>query len=121
MLVKVKGEIIRMNHPTIRPAEGRAPAVSPATAKRWLDQGFDDNGRPVVILDTRNDYEVDEGTFKNAIDWRLTKFTEFPDAVIARTKKNCKTKPSSAFAQVAFAVKKPPSSCNKTASPIPIN
>jgi UPF0176 protein len=83
MLVKVKGEIIRMNHPTIRPAEGRAPAVTPATAKRWLDQGFDDNGRPVVILDTRNDYEVDEGTFKGAIDWRLTKFTEFPDALRA--------------------------------------
>jgi UPF0176 protein len=34
MLVKVKGEIIRMNHPAIRPAEGRAPAVSPATLKR---------------------------------------------------------------------------------------
>jgi UPF0176 protein len=83
MLVKVKGEIIRMNHPTIRPAEGRAPAVSPATAKRWLDQGFDDNGRPVVILDTRNDYEVAEGTFKGAIDWHLTKFTEFPDALRA--------------------------------------
>ena len=83
MLVKVKGEIIRMNHPTIRPAEGRAPAVTPATAKRWLDQGFDDNGRPVVVLDTRNDYEVDEGTFKGAIDWRLTKFTEFPDALRA--------------------------------------
>ncbi|MEY3779380.1 MAG: hypothetical protein RL103_1588 [Pseudomonadota bacterium] len=83
MLVKVKGEIIRMNHPTIRPAEGRAPAVTPATAKRWLDQGFDDNGRPVVILDTRNDYEVDEGTFKGAIDWRLKKFTEFPDAVMS--------------------------------------
>ena len=83
MLVKVKGEIIRMNHPTIRPAEGRAPAVSPATAKRWLDQGFDDHGRSVVILDTRNDYEVDEGTFKGAIDWRLTKFTEFPDALMA--------------------------------------
>ena len=83
MLVKVKPEIIRMNHPTIRPAQGRAPAVSPATAKRWLDQGFDDNGRPVVILDTRNDYEVDEGTFKGAIDWRLTKFTEFPDALRA--------------------------------------
>jgi predicted sulfurtransferase len=83
MLVKVKGEIIRMNHPTIRPAEGRAPAVTPATAKRWLDQGFDDQGRPVVILDTRNDYEVNEGTFKGAIDWRLSKFTEFPDALMA--------------------------------------
>jgi UPF0176 protein len=81
MLVKVKAEIIRMDHPTIRPAEGRAPAVSPATVKRWLDQGHDDAGRPVVTLDTRNDYEVDAGTFTGAIDWRLSKFTEFPQAV----------------------------------------
>ena len=80
MLVKVKGEIIRMNHPTIKPADGRAPAVAPATVKRWLDQGHDDNGRPVVTLDTRNDFEIDEGTFEGAIDWRITKFTEFPDA-----------------------------------------
>ena len=83
MLVKVKREIIRMNHPTIRPAEGRAPAVDAHTAKRWLDQGHDDEGRPVVTLDTRNTYEVDEGTFTGAIDWRLNKFTEFPDAVQA--------------------------------------
>ena len=81
MLVKVKREIIRMDHPTIRPAKGRAPAVPPATVKRWLDQGHDDAGRPVVTLDTRNDYEVDAGTFNGAIDWRLTKFTEFPQAV----------------------------------------
>ncbi len=82
MLVKVKGEIIRMNYPTIRPAEGRAPAVTPATVKRWLDQGHDDQGRPVVTLDTRNDFEVDAGTFAGAIDWRITKFTEFPQAVL---------------------------------------
>ncbi len=83
MLVKVKGEIIRMNHPTIQPAQGRAPAVAPATVKRWLDQGHDDEGRPVVTLDTRNDFEVDEGTFDGAIDWRITKFTEFPGALRA--------------------------------------
>ena len=39
MLVKVKGEIIRMNHPTIRPdvrgEVGRAPAVAPETLRRW--------------------------------------------------------------------------------------
>lgn len=81
MLVKVKGEIIRMNHPAIQPAKGRAPSVAPATVKRWLDQGHDDAGRPVVTLDTRNDFEVDEGSFDNAIDWRITKFTEFPDAL----------------------------------------
>lgn len=82
MLVKVKPEIIRMNHPTIRPAEGRAPAVPAATVKRWLDQGHDDEGRPVVTLDTRNDFEVDQGTFDNAIDWRISKFSEFPQAVL---------------------------------------
>ena len=81
MLVKVKREIIRMDHPTIRPAAGRAPAVSAATVKRWLDQGHDDAGRPVVTLDTRNDFEVDAGTFVGAIDWRISKFTEFPQAV----------------------------------------
>jgi len=80
LLVKVKKEIIRMNHPTIQPQHGRAPAVSAATVKRWLDQGHDDNGRPVVTLDTRNDFEVDAGAFHRAIDWRLTKFSEFPEA-----------------------------------------
>lgn len=80
LLVKVKGEIIRMNHPAIQPAQGRAPALDAATAKRWLDQGHDDEGRPVVTLDTRNAFEVDYGTFDNAVDWRISKFTEFPKA-----------------------------------------
>jgi UPF0176 protein len=83
MLVKVKREIIRMDHPAIRPAQGRAPAVSPATLKRWLDAGVDDEGRPVVLLDTRNGFEVDEGTFEGAIDWRLGKFSDFPQALLA--------------------------------------
>jgi UPF0176 protein len=83
LLVKVKNEIIRMNHPTIQPQHGRAPAVPAATVKRWLDQGHDDNGRPVVTLDTRNDFEVDAGAFEGAIDWRITKFSEFPEAAQA--------------------------------------
>lgn len=83
MLVKVKREIIRMDHPAIQPSAGRAPAVTPATLHRWLAQGHDDAGRPVVTLDTRNAFEVDEGTFSNAIDWRIDKFTEFPPALRA--------------------------------------
>ncbi|MEY4083380.1 MAG: hypothetical protein RL483_749 [Pseudomonadota bacterium] len=79
--VKLKKEIIRMDHPTIRPAEGRAPAVDPVTLARWLDQGHDDTGRPVVMLDTRNDFEVDFGKFNNTIDWRIQRFTQFPQAV----------------------------------------
>jgi UPF0176 protein len=81
--VKVKREIIRMNHPAIRPQDGRAPAVDARTLRRWLDQGHDDAGRPVVTLDTRNAFEVDHGSFKAAIDWRLTRFSDFPAAVQA--------------------------------------
>jgi UPF0176 protein len=83
MRVKVKNEIIRMNHPTIRPSSGRAPALPPATVKRWLDQGHDDQGRAVVTLDTRNAFEVDHGGFVGAVDWRIRKFSEFPQAAQA--------------------------------------
>ncbi len=88
LIVKVKNEIIRMNYPTIKPsfdpsAEVRAPAVDAKTLKRWLDKGYDDAGKPVVTLDTRNAFEVDYGTFEGAIDWRIDKFTEFPAAFLA--------------------------------------
>ena len=80
LLVKVKREIIRMNHPTIAPAEGRAPAVSPTDLQRWLAQGHDDQGQAVVMLDTRNAFEVGHGKFADALDWGLEKFSEFPQA-----------------------------------------
>ena len=83
MLVKVKREIIRMDHPMIRPDAGRAPAVDPATLRRWLDRGSDDDGREIVMLDTRNAFEVDYGAFAGALDWRLERFTQFPDAAAA--------------------------------------
>jgi UPF0176 protein len=81
--VKVKKEIIRMDHPAINPIAGRADSVPASTLKRWLDQGHDDTGRPVVTLDTRNAFEVDQGTFEGAIDWRIDKFTEFAQALQA--------------------------------------
>ena len=92
LLVKVKREIIRMNHPAIRPHAGRAPAVDATTLARWLDRGHDDDGRPVVTLDTRNAFEVGRGRFRGAIDWRIERFTQFPDALQAhRTELEGKT------------------------------
>lgn len=85
MLVKIKKEIITMRMPLIKPELGRAPAVAATTLKRWLDQGHDDSGKPVVMVDTRNDFEVDVGSFNNTVDYRIAKFTEFP-AVIAAHK-----------------------------------
>jgi UPF0176 protein len=83
MLVKLKREIITMRMPLIQPENGRAPSVQPSTLKRWLDQGHDDDGKPVVMLDTRNAFEVDVGTFDDTIDYRIDKFTEFPAMVQA--------------------------------------
>ena len=81
--VKVKAEIIRMNQPQVRPSRGRAPAVDAATLARWLDAGRDDQGRELLLLDTRNGFEVDAGAFQNAVDWRLQKFSDFPAALAA--------------------------------------
>jgi UPF0176 protein len=55
--------------------------VNAATLARWINQGHDDKGRPLALLDTRNGFEVDEGAFENAIDWRLSKFSDFPAAI----------------------------------------
>ena len=80
LLVKIKTEIIRMNHPAIVPAQGRAPAVKPIDLRRWLDQGQDDQGQAMVMLDTRNAFEVAHGKFAQALDWGLHRFSEFPQA-----------------------------------------
>ncbi|MFC0398511.1 sulfurtransferase [Paraburkholderia rhizosphaerae] len=81
MLVKLKREIITMKKPAIRPELGRAPSVDARTLKSWLDRGHDDAGRPVVMLDTRNAFEVDVGTFDDALDYRISKFSEFPEMI----------------------------------------
>lgn len=79
--VKIKREIIRMNDDGVQPSKARAPAVEPARLARWLASGTDDEGRPVVMLDTRNGFEVDAGRFRGALDWRLERFSDFPRAL----------------------------------------
>ena len=75
MLVKIKKEIITLRVAGLDPANERAPTVAPAELKRWLDEG-----REVVLLDTRNAFEVDAGTFETAIDLRLSSFGQFAQA-----------------------------------------
>jgi len=80
--VRLKREIITLRAP-VAPHQERAPAVEAATLKRWLDQGHDDAGREVLLLDTRNAYETDAGRFAGAVDYRLPSFTALPEAVMA--------------------------------------
>ncbi|CAN5406209.1 sulfurtransferase [soil metagenome] len=81
---KVKPEIITMRGTPVRPGLARASSIEPVELLRWLDQGHDDAGRPLVLLDTRNTFEVEAGSFDAATHWNLENFGQFPQAVDAR-------------------------------------
>jgi RluA family pseudouridine synthase len=76
MLVRIKKEIIAFGVPGIDPARRPSPKLAPRELKRWLDEG-----RPVTLLDTRNDYEIKLGTFAGATTLGIDHFREFPQAV----------------------------------------
>ena len=76
LMVKLKKEIISFRQPEVDPVRDGAPRISPEELKQWLDEG-----KPVVLLDTRNSYEVDAGTFQGAVTLPLRDFTHFPEAV----------------------------------------
>ncbi len=87
MLVKIKKEIIAFGVPGIDPARRPAPKLAPLQLKQWLDEG-----RPVTLLDTRNDYEVRMGTFRGAVAAGIDHFRDFPSAV-ARLPEELKAQP----------------------------
>jgi RluA family pseudouridine synthase len=76
MLVRIKKEIIAFGIEGIDPGRAPSPKLSPLQLKRWLDEG-----RPVTLLDTRNEYEVKLGTFRNAMALGIDHFRDFPAAV----------------------------------------
>ncbi len=78
MLVKIKNEIISFGIDGIDPRQRTSPKLLPEQLKQWLDEG-----RPVHLLDTRNDYEVEVGTFSNAHVLGIDHFREFPEAIEA--------------------------------------
>jgi len=76
MLVKIKKEIIAFGVEGLDPAGHPTPKLPARTLKQWLDEG-----RPVTLLDTRNDYEVRMGTFRGARPAGIDHFRDFPAAV----------------------------------------
>ncbi len=76
MLVRLKKEIISMGVPTIVPEQRTSPKLKATELKQWLDEG-----KPVTLLDVRNDYEVEVGTFDNAMPIGIDHFRKFPEAV----------------------------------------
>lgn len=75
MKVKLKKEIVTLGVPGVSPTNKVGTYVKP---EDWNALISDPD---VVLIDTRNDYEVDIGTFKGAIDPKTTTFREFPEYV----------------------------------------
>lgn len=71
--VRLKREIVTMGQPDVDPMQGTGHYVAPADWNALI-------GQPdVVVIDTRNDYEVAIGTFDGAVDPRTASFGEFPE------------------------------------------
>lgn len=75
MLVRIKKEIIAFGVEGIAPARRTSPKLSAVELKQWLDEG-----RPIHLLDTRNDYEIKLGTFAGAVSLGIDHFRDFPAA-----------------------------------------
>ncbi len=75
MKVRLKKEIVTLGVPGIDPNERVGKYVTP---EDWNALIADPE---VVVVDTRNDYEYDIGTFRRAIDPKTTTFREFPEYV----------------------------------------
>lgn len=80
--VKIKDEIITFGKPDLHPeAVTRAPTLSPLALKQWLDEK-----RDIVLLDTRNQYEIEFGTFTKAMHLGIDDFSAFADAAKSLSK-----------------------------------
>jgi UPF0176 protein len=75
MKVKLKKEIVTMGVDGVDPNQRVGTYVKPA---QWNDLV---NDPEVLLIDTRNDYECDIGSFRDAIDPRTTSFRDFPGYV----------------------------------------
>lgn len=74
--VKLKKEIITFRRDDINPIEKTVKHLKPEEFKQWLD-----DGKEVLILDSRNTYETEVGHFEKAELFDIENFTEFVDAV----------------------------------------
>ena len=77
MKVRLKNEIVTMGKPSVDPANIVGEYVKPGA---WNELLADPD---IILVDTRNAYEVAIGTFKGAEDPRTKSFREFPDWVQA--------------------------------------
>ncbi len=72
MKVRVKHEIVTLGRPDIRPQDRTGRHVPPAAWNALIDDP------ETLLIDTRNHYEIDVGTFPAALDPGTDSFRQFP-------------------------------------------
>ncbi len=75
MKVKIKKEIVTIGIPEINPNEIVGTYLNPRDWNKIISEP------DTILIDTRNDYEVQIGTFKGAVNPRTENFRAFPDYV----------------------------------------
>lgn len=75
MKVRLKKEIVTLGDPEADPTQQVGAYVSATDWNRLLEDP------EVILLDTRNDFEVEMGTFEGAVDPRIKTFSEFKEFV----------------------------------------
>lgn len=81
--IKQKREIVPFAGRPAGVGENRAPDVDAKTLARWIENGHDDAGKPLLLLDTRNREEIEYGTFANALTLPIDNFNDLPEALEA--------------------------------------
>ncbi len=74
--VKIRDEIVTAGLPDVMPPEGKNHHLSPTEWNKVLKEEND-----YVMIDTRNWYEYNIGTFKGALNPNIEKFTDFPEYI----------------------------------------
>ena len=75
MKVRIKKEIVTIGIPEVNPNEIVGTYLNPEEWNKVISQP------DTIVIDTRNDYEVQVGTFKGAINPHTETFSAFPDYV----------------------------------------
>lgn len=75
MKVRLKKEIVTLGVPSVDPSQQVGTYVNPQNWNQLISEP------DVLLLDTRNMYEIEIGTFQGATNPQTQSFTEFPDFV----------------------------------------
>jgi len=90
--IKIKKEIVTMGIDGINPSQDNGTYIDSANWNKLI------KNQNTIVIDTRNNYEISIGTFKNSINPNTRNFSEFPSWVNDQLESHLKNKDSTNIA-----------------------